>query len=613
MAYSEIQEAIENAAVYTLEDAQVSLWEEPDFRMMEEVEIPPPPLPIHLFGNFWQDWITVAAEVKSAPPDYVAAGLLSVGSTLIGNALWASAWSGWQEPPALWFACIGKPSSGKSPALDAPLDLLRALQKEVLGDYGSNQRTYETALESARASRQLWEKELKRAIADGKEAPEMPVEAEDPVSIAPPRLFTSDATTEAVIYKLVENPKGLLLIRDELSGWLGKMDKYGGGEGSDRAFWLEAYGGRSYVVDRVKHLDQLIHVPHTTVPIIGGIQPDRLETLLLGGDDDGLCARFNYIWPVACPPKRPSTIQNNLLAITALKKLHRLTLVATEWGDALEPGIMQLDSSAANTFQQFRLENHRLQEKESGLFLSYLGKQPGLVLRLSLIFELLWWCAQPGEGLLPTSISEAAILAAVEFSTHYLVPMAQRSLGRARLPKAEQDAYRIAKWIVSQNISAFNKRNDLQRNRGFHFKNTQEITPALQVLLEAGWIQERPHREGDRSGRQKADYVVNPRLFESKAGKPFSLFMPVTNETIVTIAPDSKAIVPFVPIVTGVHDKKSSDISEPEIQKNTLPTVFTQCPSGDAIKNTPKTPDLNTYNAIHFDQLSLLSGGFDLE
>jgi len=90
------------------------------------------------------------------------------------------------------------------------------------------------------------------------------------------------------------HPKGLMFYRDQLAGFLGAFDKFGGG-GSDRAFWAECYNGNFYAVDRVKHA-QPIHIPHLAVSVVGGIQPDRLNSLLLNGDDDGLPARF------ACAP-----------------------------------------------------------------------------------------------------------------------------------------------------------------------------------------------------------------------------------------------------------------------------------------------------------------------
>ena len=64
-----------------------------------------------------------------------------------------------------------------------------------------------------------------------------------------PRIKVTDATIEAVAAILAGNPRGLLLVRDELAAWLGNLAKYGEG---DRAFFLEAYGAHPYVVDRRK-------------------------------------------------------------------------------------------------------------------------------------------------------------------------------------------------------------------------------------------------------------------------------------------------------------------------------------------------------------------------
>ena len=37
-------------------------------------------------------WLEAAAEVKSAPVDYVALSLLTAASAVIGNARWAVVW-----------------------------------------------------------------------------------------------------------------------------------------------------------------------------------------------------------------------------------------------------------------------------------------------------------------------------------------------------------------------------------------------------------------------------------------------------------------------------------------------------------------------------------------
>src|SRR4029453_19596824 len=75
--------------------------------------------------------------------------------------------------------------------------------------------------------------------------------AVEPPEPSRPRLRAADATIEALAALLAGNARGLIYQRDEIAGWIGNMDRYGGA-GGDRAFWIEAYGGRSYTVDSVK-------------------------------------------------------------------------------------------------------------------------------------------------------------------------------------------------------------------------------------------------------------------------------------------------------------------------------------------------------------------------
>ena len=67
------------------------------------------------------------------------------------------------------------------------------------------------------------------------------------------RAMIIDTTIEAAQEILKDSPDGVLLDQDELSGWFGSMDKYSGARGAqtDRAFWLKAYNGGPYTVDRI--------------------------------------------------------------------------------------------------------------------------------------------------------------------------------------------------------------------------------------------------------------------------------------------------------------------------------------------------------------------------
>ena len=104
----------------------------------------------------------------------------------------------------------------------------------------------------------------------------------------------TDSTVERLGVILANQPRGTSMARDELAGWLMGMTRYGGGR-SDRLFWLEAYGGWGYRVERMGR--EPLYIDWLSVGVTGSIQPDRLRSLLMKSDDDGLLARVLPIWP----------------------------------------------------------------------------------------------------------------------------------------------------------------------------------------------------------------------------------------------------------------------------------------------------------------------------
>ena len=107
----------------------------------------------------------------------------------------------------------------------------------------------------------------------------------------------NDVTTGSSRRHLAGQPRGCLLVRDELAGFFGDMNRYNNGSG-DRAFWLEAYGGGDFSVERLSR--DPVRIDRLTIGVVGGIQPDRLADLLMKErDDDGMLARFCPVFP-AC-------------------------------------------------------------------------------------------------------------------------------------------------------------------------------------------------------------------------------------------------------------------------------------------------------------------------
>jgi hypothetical protein len=132
-------------------------------------------------------------------------------------------------------------------------------------------------------------------------APPRPVEAEVVGEFVTPRLYISDSTIERLAILLQASPRGALVIADELAGLFLNMGRYS--NGSDREFWLEAWNGKGYVVERMGR--PAVRLENLLVGIVGGLQPDKLVKSF-EGDHDGMYARVCFSWPEE-PAYKPLT------------------------------------------------------------------------------------------------------------------------------------------------------------------------------------------------------------------------------------------------------------------------------------------------------------------
>jgi hypothetical protein len=478
-------------------------WPDPDLTALSDDGLPPPELPLAVFGPWWTDWIRDQAQAKSCAPDYVAAGLLASAGALIGNARWGAPWTGWAEPAVIWTACVGNPSAGKSPGLDASLEVLCAIEADANADYPERLDEWKTAITLAKITRDIWEADCKAEIKKGFAAPDKPEAAEPPQRPTMRRIITNDPTIEKVARLVLANPKGLLLFRDELAGWIGALDKYGGA-GGDRAFYIEAYGARRYAVDRVKDSEPVV-VQALAVSIAGGIQPDRLHSLVLCGDDDGLAARFLYVWPRRALPERPRQgppegAKERLLLLYGL--------------DDHSSTVIPFTGAAAVAIQTYRKEVAAIEASAAGLFLSWLGKLPGMAVRLAVVLEHLYWCSAQQTGSAPPAmISERAAIAAITLLDDYAVPMARRCFGEASLPQVDRDSVALARWIAAQEeLPPVVNARDLRKASVLSTKDAGRYDAALIELGEAGWLRPSPARARTSAGRRRKDWAVNPKL-----------------------------------------------------------------------------------------------------
>ena len=336
----------------------------------------------------------------------------------------------------------------------------------------------------------------------------MPADAVAPPAPQMPRIVVTDATIEAIAPILIGNPAGLVLWRDEASAWLGNLDKYGDG---DRAFWIETYGGRSYTVDRKKHPEPL-QIAHMAVSIVGGIQPDRLASLLMTGDDDGMASRFFLVWPESVPPSRPRSPLDGHVVTRALQRLYALRSHRSIEVRRLASVTLPIAPESIEVFQDWRKEHYATSQLASGLMASALGKMPGHALRLALVLELLWWSALEDEIPELKQVSARALGAALDIIEGYFKPMLHRVLGEAALPTVDRNAAVLARAIQSRRAERINARQVRREWRLPGLRDATDVAAAVSALEEAGWLIPAGERSGGSSGRQRSDYLVDPRV-----------------------------------------------------------------------------------------------------
>jgi hypothetical protein len=332
----------------------------------------------------------------------------------------------------------------------------------------------------------------------------MPLPTASDIAPEKPRLRQHDVTIEQVAAILATAaPKGVAMVRDEIAGWLMGMDAY---NPAGRPFWLEAYGGRPYRVERRKHGAEPIEIERLAVAVYGGTQPER-PSELTAGPDDGLVSRVLWMWPEPTPFRRDAATPNVAMAIEALDRLRELDLAP---GNPPSPIFASLGADARQLMDEFGVEMEARLNQTGGLLRSAFGKARGGALQLSLVLEWLWCCARTDMTLPPDSISEAAFAAAAALVESSFMPMAERVFGDAGASDVERNAATLARWIFEEQPNEVHVWTLLREVRP-GLRSAEQIKKTADLLVEADWLRA-PAKTVFGQLRSRIAYPVNPKL-----------------------------------------------------------------------------------------------------
>jgi len=405
----------------------------------------------------------------------------------IGNTRRIELKRGWTEPAVLWGAIVGESGTQKSPALEVALKPVRRRQHETMKRHAERMREYETAVLHHDKAMAKWKKSG-TSLSDPPEKPEEP-QAE--------RLWCDDTTIEGLAALLLSNPRGLLLIRDELAGWLGSFDRYTQGKGGDVSRWLEVYGARSVVIDRKTGPNKTVYIPRAAVSIVGGIQPGALQRAL-GTEyiENGLAARLL----LTCPSRKPKTWGETDISPAMLQqvegvfeRLYALEMVRSN--EDLCPLDLPLSSGAKRAWILFYDEHAREQAALDGDLAATWSKLEGGAARLALVIHLSRWAANDSALTDGNVVDQKSIESGIRLS-RWFGAEARKVYGiLAESPEQRQDR-RLIERIQTRGGAATVR----ELTRSLHIP-AATIEQSLSRLVAAGvgrWEHEKPSETGGR-------------------------------------------------------------------------------------------------------------------
>lgn len=254
--------------------------------------------PINAFPVEIQEIIDHYATYKGYPHEFFITAMLAAASTALGRSVILRS-GPYEVVGIIWAATIAKPGLNKSAAQTDAFRPIKNAQFEILK---SHEREL-TQLE-----------EIKRN--NPKDKTELP---------DPEKFLLSDITPEALSIVLSKNPKGCGIVYDELSGFVGRFNRYNAG--ADEQMFLSLFNGDTILRTRVNSHGNAA-IKQSFLSIIGTIQPDVMKRVFADKADSGFFDRWLMCYPQDIKKPYPMNytinpiIQNRYDSI-----IHRLLLL----------------------------------------------------------------------------------------------------------------------------------------------------------------------------------------------------------------------------------------------------------------------------------------------
>lgn len=440
---------------------------------------------------------SLAAQSGFDQGAYVYA-LLVAASGWIDQRARLSITDSFKVPAYIWGGLVDASGGGKSPVIAAATKFIKAIDTATVKD--------------SAAMLQRWQAD-KEFTPKGERPPPRPTWRQR---------IVLDATVEAVADLLEDNPQGLVMLADEITEVVGRMDAYasGGAQGGskDRGVFIRLFDGTPSSINRKAGHTFL---EHATLSMLAGIQPEKLAELFRkssSGGADGLYQRF-LCFAMQPAAKADYEARVDRSAEASVREMFDQLEMWTQAGTFFQTSTA-LSAQARALANEYQNDIRLVAERTPARRLrEHLNKFPGLLGRMTFTLHCIE-CA--GRGAYRPEVEAATMARALQvMAVMFRHAEAVYSVLDTTTGDVQDLVRSAGELILSRRLSEF-KRGDLTRGAtGWQSAAGPVAEAAIDLLMDFDWIRDATGAGAvNRRGRKSmGTFAVNPQVHELFAEK----------------------------------------------------------------------------------------------
>ena len=418
------------------------------------------PLPI-------QDFIREVAESNSCAEEQIGLAALTVSASAIGSSRTLEVKTGYEEHSSIYAIVVAPPGSGKSPCMKLAARPMSDAQSKLKDRFLAESALYKQACREHHAQVLNWKDARRRFSRDQGSDPGIEPEAPEKPALA--QLFTTDATIEAVMTLLHQNPGGILCLLDEAKAWL---------RSRSITHWLSLWSSSPTIVNRKTEEEPLV-VENPVISVLANLTPASLEQFQKSLDKpDGFFDRVLFAFVEDRPKKGFSKASVQRSTQEGYRVIYERLLSLRE-----TTKILQFTAAA---FDEYALwaDEHRNQIYHPGVASNLRGilvKLEGYCARFALILHLCRMAANETDS---EEIDVESVRCAIRL-TEYFRRQAKKVYRQVGARRHEDKLMSVVKWIRKKGASA--RLRTLQNNNVGGIKSKTDARALAMELVNGGY------------------------------------------------------------------------------------------------------------------------------